>query len=261
MTTPNASRREPPDGRATTRVRSSHPANLLVSRIDIDGIAEATRPFKDAIVPAAEAVRSVPLCTAAYIRRSLWRPTPLERACMKPKGQISELDAVNTIFAAFSGLDSAAQDRVLRSVLALLGKEVPGAAGEPALAASSARTDGIPPPSRRKGLSELVSEKKPGTNPQRIALFAYYRDKVEMNPRFSRADLREYFAKAKQPPPTNYDRDFGVAVTKGWIHEDGEQSYITTKGIEIVENAFEGERSYTARPAERKSKKPGRRGR
>jgi hypothetical protein len=94
------------------------------------------------------------------------------------------------------------------------------------------------------GLVELINEKRPGTNSQRIAVFAYYREKAEGSPRFSRADLETYFAKAKLPPAGNYARDFAESVRAGWIHEDGAESYLTTKGIEAIENGFEGERKY-----------------
>jgi hypothetical protein len=102
---------------------------------------------------------------------------------------------------------------------------------------------------RPLSINELVQEKSPsGTNAQRIALFAYYRDKHEGISRFTRDDLKVYFAKAKEQPPRNYDRDFVEAVKKGWIHEDGADSYVTSKGIEAVESGFEGERKYKKRP-------------
>ena len=93
------------------------------------------------------------------------------------------------------------------------------------------------------GLVELVQERQPGTNAQRIAVFALYRERAEGRPRFSRHDLEGYFAEARIPPPANYDRDFNKAVEQGWIHEDGEQSYLTTKGIEAVEAGFGGRRA------------------
>jgi hypothetical protein len=43
---------------------------------------------------------------------------------------------------------------------------------------------------------------------------------------------------AKEPPPKNYPRDFNETVRRGWIHEDGTESYITSKGIEAVEAGF-----------------------
>jgi hypothetical protein len=87
---------------------------------------------------------------------------------------------------------------------------------------------------------ELIQQKQPSTNPQKIALFAYYREKVEGLARFSRADLETYFAKAKESPPANYPRDFQTAVSFGWIYEDGSDSYLTTKGLEAVEAGFGG---------------------
>jgi hypothetical protein len=54
------------------------------------------------------------------------------------------------------------------------------------------------------------------------------------------------------PPAGNYSRDFGEAVRAGWIHEDGSESYLTTKGIEAVEGSFGGERKHSTN----KKKKP-----
>lgn len=74
--------------------------------------------------------------------------------------------------------------------------------------------------------------------------------------RFNRSDLKDYFGKAKEQPPMNYDRDFVEAAKKGWIHEDADDSYITSKGIEAVESGFTGERKYKQRTrAPRKQRK------
>ncbi len=100
---------------------------------------------------------------------------------------------------------------------------------------------------RPVSIVELIQEKQPGTQAQRIALFAYYREKHEGLARFSRADLQSYFSKAKEPPTTNYGRDFVEAVKKGWLHEDGADSYITSRGIEAVESGFASERKYAKR--------------
>ena len=63
---------------------------------------------------------------------------------------------------------------------------------------------------------------------------------MEGLPRFSRVDLKVYFPRAKLPPDANYDRDFDQTVRHGWIHEDGDDSYLTTKGLETVEAGFGG---------------------
>jgi hypothetical protein len=78
----------------------------------------------------------------------------------------------------------------------------------------------------------------------------------EGQPRFGRDDLKPYFAKAKITPAANYDRDFVEAVRKGWIHEEGSESYLTTKGIEAIESDFEGERKYVKGRKLSKNRKP-----
>jgi hypothetical protein len=85
-----------------------------------------------------------------------------------------------------------------------------------------------------------VQEKQPATNPQRLAVFAYFRERSEGLSRFAKDDLKSYFPKAKIPLPQNLDRDYGQAVKLGWIYDDGADSYLTSKGLEAVEAGFEG---------------------
>lgn len=153
--------------------------------------------------------------------------------------------AIEAIYGALKALDPASRRKVLSSVSALI--DVGDIAIEPQRqTVSQERQQADRPPaggsSRPVSLVELVQEKKPGTNSQRIAAFAYYREKHEGFPRFQRDDLEAYFAKAKEPPSANYHRDFVEAVKRGWIHEDGAESYLTSKGLEAVEGGFEGER-------------------
>lgn len=176
---------------------------------------------------------------------------------MADKKRDPEIEALQAVHAALKPLSADERARVLASVYALLGITGPDlapAAGPPSRPAPTPTADApainISPRSQVRPLSinELVQEKSPGTNAQRIALFAYYRDKHEGNPRFTRDELKGYFAKAKEQPPRNYDRDFVEAVKRGWIHEDGADSYVTSKGIEALESGFAGERKYTKRP-------------
>ena len=76
-------------------------------------------------------------------------------------------------------------EKVLSSAFALLGVEGTPAVGSsvqnttaPVVAASTS--------TRPVSLVELIADKKPATNPQRIALFAYYREKSEGLSRFAR---------------------------------------------------------------------------
>jgi len=175
---------------------------------------------------------------------------------MPDKKRDPEIEALQSVHGALKPLSAEERTRVLASVYALLGIRGPDptpVAAPPSRPASPATTDAAVASistrslARPLSINELVQEKSPGTSPQRIALFAYYRDKHEGIPRFTRDDLKGYFAKAKEQPPKNYDRDFVEAVKKGWIHEDGAESYVTSKGIEAVESGFAGERKYTKR--------------
>ena len=162
---------------------------------------------------------------------------------MAEKGRDPYIAALEAVYAALKDLDPPGRKKVLSSVFALLELE-----GEPNIERPTRQIiledRLLTSPSRPISLVELINEKKPGTSAQRIALFAYYREKSEGFSRFERDDLKPYFAKAKQPPATNYDRDFVEAVRKGWIHEDRSDSYLTTRGVEAVESGFEGERKY-----------------
>lgn len=152
------------------------------------------------------------------------------------------VEAVQLVFEALEPFDEAARQRILSSAVSLLGTSLSG----------HIATSAAPPPSRsahvqaaavtERPLSplELIEQKNPATNAQRLAVFAYYREKVEGLARFSKDDLRQYFAKAKQSPPQNFDRDYRQAVKLGWIYDDGADSYLTSKGLERVEAGFGG---------------------
>lgn len=156
------------------------------------------------------------------------------------------VDAVQQVYTALEPFDDQARKRIIDSVVSLLGmrtgvfttdvQRTPTTARVAPVSEQTRESDSLRPLSPR----ELIQEKQPTTNAQRIALFAYYREKMEGLSRFSRADLEAYFAKAKEPPPGNYGRDFQTAVSLGWIYEDGADSYLTTKGLEVVEAGFGG---------------------
>lgn len=173
----------------------------------------------------------------------------------------AKFEAVEAIYSALKKLDDAEQRSVLASVYTLLGLEGPRQQLTPAVSAPVHPRQAAAVSSRPVSLGELINDKKPGTNAQRIALFAYYREKSEGLSRFSRSDLEPYFAKARLAPAGNFDRDFGEAVKRGWIHEDGADSYLTTRGVEAIESNYEGERKYAGPKAsgKRKTKKKKRR--
>lgn len=178
-------------------------------------------------------------------------------------GQSTELfAALQGVYQALEPLDPQERKKVLESISTLMEINQTGepSRGEGALhpRPTPAATEEEPSRGGTRPLSliELIQERKPSTNAEYIALFAYYREKVEGITRFSRADLRDYFSKAKLAPPGNFDRDFNGTVKKGWIHEDGAESYLTSKGIEAVESAFASVTNSPSREP-RKRKTPG----
>jgi hypothetical protein len=171
------------------------------------------------------------------------------------------VDAVQAVFQALEPFDDTARHRILQSAASLLGTALPTSLTTSAHPTGAAPVVGSAPRLSERPLSpvELLQDKKPGNNAQKIALFAYYREKIEGLSRFSKDDLLPYFAKAKQPPPQNFDRDFRQAVALGWIYEDGADSYLTSKGLESVEAGFDGKSSSRGRSPSKSRPKRARR--
>lgn len=166
---------------------------------------------------------------------------------MPPTKKPNIISAVEAVHAALKDLLADDRSKVLASVRALL--DITGDEAKPTSPTMSSPPQYAPTNQTTRPLSlvELMQDKNPKTIPQMISLFAYYREKSEGTTRFGRDDLRPYFAKAKSKPPGNYDRDFIETVRKGWIHEDGNDSYLTSRGVEVVESGFAGERA-SSRP-------------
>lgn len=172
---------------------------------------------------------------------------------MPEKKQDPVISAVEAVHRALQPLDAETRRKVLDSIYALLdiaGLKPSGTqvqTGQPSGISRMQEVSGKPG-TRPVSPIEVMQEKNPKTSTQRIALFAYYREKYEGIARFGRDDLEAYFARAKLAPPANYDRDFVNAVREGWIHEDGAESYLTSRGIEVVESGFAVERAPSKPP-------------
>jgi hypothetical protein len=160
----------------------------------------------------------------------------------------NEMTALQQVYAALKDLEHAVQLKILASVAVML--DLPSTtAGQKGDARIIERTGDTQASTASRPLSlvEVKTEKAPKTGQHMIVLFAYYREKHEGKARFSRDDLEGYFAKARENPPKNFDRDFNEVVKKGWIHEDADQSYITSRGIELVESGFPTSRKANAK--------------
>jgi hypothetical protein len=162
---------------------------------------------------------------------------------MPPTKKDPTMIALEAVHAALKPLDGGDRQRVLASVFALLEINEGSVSLKPSLPSSGGQFDARTKPiattaARPVAIRELIQEKKPRTHPQFITLFAYYREKHQNLPTFSRAALAEYYPMSREAPPGNFDRDFVEAVKRGWIHEDGDNSYITSKGLEVVASSF-----------------------
>jgi hypothetical protein len=169
-------------------------------------------------------------------------------------------EAIGKVVEALSPLELEQKRRVLAAAAALFSisvgeKEHFAEKGEGAEKSTGSRE--VDHKGKSQSINELMLEKKPVTHAQRLAVFAFYRERVEGTSRFARSDLEDYYRKAKEAPPGNFDRDFTNAVKAGWIHEDGADSYLTSRGVEAVEAGFgkASPRGLSAVKAKRKSKR------
>jgi hypothetical protein len=156
-------------------------------------------------------------------------------------------EAVTAIGTALADLSKEDQQKVIDGVVVLLGlnrttSSSQGTGERAGGESGKASQDGGGRGSGKKlSIVEFMQQSKPATNPQRIAVFAAYRQSVEGVENFSRADLEGYFAKAKLPAPgKNYSRDYNLAVSEGWIHDDEASSYLTQSGESVVNAGFAG---------------------
>jgi hypothetical protein len=172
-------------------------------------------------------------------------------------------EAAASVMAALQPLAPEERGRVIQSMAALFGvtpmtsaQQARGPAGPPVNTDQKQRGAGGGKP---VSLVELIKEKQPVSNAQRIACFAYYREKFEGVQNFSSADLEGYFAKAKLPAPgKNYMREYNKAVKEAWIHDDGAKSYLTQEGERAVDEGFGGKgkpRGATSGKKKRKASK------
>jgi hypothetical protein len=105
------------------------------------------------------------------------------------------LSAVTAVHKALEPLSPEERGRAISSVAALLDIssfetiQAPETLKTPPPNPHKPDVSSRPTSNRPLSLLELMQEKKPKTNDEKIALFAYYREKHEGKPRFARADL------------------------------------------------------------------------
>src|SRR5216117_3269330 len=112
-----------------------------------------------------------------------------------------EVGALEAVHTALKVLDASARQRVLASVYALLDIIPPAPKTQGQGSGRPIEQAGRPQTGRPVSPVELIKEKKPTSNVEKITLFAYYRDRHEGVSRFARDELRPYFAKAHETMP------------------------------------------------------------
>jgi hypothetical protein len=117
-----------------------------------------------------------------------------------------------------------------------------GSAANPA--PSSPRVSAVP--QRESGptmaIREFLNDVGAKRNPDKIIAMAIYLRDHQGRDSFSRDDVKGLFRKAGEAIPANYSRDFGLALSSGWIAEDHETSgqyYVTKSGDETLAGGFQ----------------------
>ena len=73
------------------------------------------------------------------------------------------------------------------------------------------------PRGSRPGLRRYYEDKRPSTNPERIAVIARFLEVAEGRRTFGVDDLRRRFAAAGAELPRNFSRDWATAVRRGYL--------------------------------------------
>lgn len=69
----------------------------------------------------------------------------------------------------------------------------------------------------RQGLRAYYDDKRPATNPERIAVLGRFVEVAEGRTSFNKEELRRRFLSAEVPLPRNFSRDFATAVRRGYL--------------------------------------------
>ncbi|MHB9150029.1 MAG: hypothetical protein ACYC33_08150 [Thermoleophilia bacterium] len=110
------------------------------------------------------------------------------------------------------------------------------------------------PTASKQSIREYLNAVGPKRNADTITAIAAYLKEQGLET-FTRDQVKEYFRKAGEPIPGNYNRDFTDALSTGWIAEDHTNSgnyYITASGENALKNSFPGK---IRRPAKKKARK------
>jgi len=109
----------------------------------------------------------------------------------------------------------------------------------------------------RLSLREYLDASDAKKIPEKIVAIALFLNEHEGAEMFSRDDIKSRFRSAGESQPGNFPRDFGVAVSSGWIAEDHAARgsfYVTKTGRGAVESRFAADVARIQRRVSRKRK-------
>jgi hypothetical protein len=90
-------------------------------------------------------------------------------------------------------------------------------------------------------LREFLDDAKATTKPDQIVTIGHYIAVHEGNDTFSRDDIKARFQSARERLPSNFPRDFNVAISKAMVAEDHLKAgryYVTKTGVQAIERRF-----------------------
>ncbi|MEM3408570.1 MAG: hypothetical protein QXT40_03600 [Candidatus Micrarchaeia archaeon] len=97
---------------------------------------------------------------------------------------------------------------------------------------------------KKISINELLIDKKPTNELQKVLVFAYYLEKYEGYQEYNVKDIENWYRNAKEKIPSNLSDKLQKNVKKGYLMElkekkEGLKTYsLTNKGLKFVENNF-----------------------
>ena len=170
-----------------------------------------------------------------------------------------ELDAINAILGALSGLEGESIQRVLDYVFGRLSitrsaRAITSPTATTASSAAAPESAATPTASRRQSIRDLKEEKRPQSANQMAALVAYYLSEIEgAADSITATDLQKFFKQAGFKLPKSIPQALPNAAAAGYFDAIGDGRYrlnpvgynLVVHGLPREEKAVASKRSRT----------------
>jgi hypothetical protein len=137
-----------------------------------------------------------------------------------------------------------------RSALQVLQVVMGGGLPAPVAVAANDAAPAQAAPGVALSLREYLDKHNAKMKPDQIATIAQYVCDVEGQPDFGREDIKSRFITAREPLPSNFSRDFNIAIERGWIApvlNKRDRLYVTAKGAQAINSNFSTGKGAAAR--------------